>query len=321
MKRIIKLIKNRSDIGAGTRGSDLGIDAIEIAAINKGSKYFITYPFVDVPTRNSSIYQNDNHPFGKHIRQIYEQCKQVASTVEDSLLGGSFPLVFSGDHSSAMGTISGIKSAYPDKKLGVIWVDAHADIHSPYTTPSGNMHGMPLAAMLNEDNSSCKINEIDSSTEVFWNKLKRIAGPAPKVQAQDLIYFGVRDTEVPEDLLIERLGIKNYRVEEIRERGIDECVSEALSSLQGCDMIYISFDVDSMDSELISDGTGTPVPKGFMSKEIILILEHILRSDKVSCLEIVEVNPLLDNKGNKMAEVAFDILERITPLIEYKSSG
>lgn len=319
MKKMIELIKNRSDIGAGTRGSDLGIDAIEIAAINKGSQYFINYPFVDVPTRNSSIYQNDNHPFGKHIQQIYEQCKQVASTVEDSLSAGNFPLVFSGDHSSAMGTISGIKSAHPDKKLGVIWVDAHADIHSPYTTPSGNMHGMPLAAMLNEDNLSCKINEIDQSTQEFWNKLKRIAGPAEKIQPANLIYFGVRDTEEPEDLLIERFGIKNYRVEEIRQRGIGDCVAEALLGLQDCDMIYISFDVDSMDSELISDGTGTPVPKGFMPKEIVLILEEIIRSKKVTCLEIVEVNPLLDNKGNKMAEVAFDILERITPLIELKS--
>ncbi|MDR6734580.1 arginase [Sphingobacterium sp. 2149] len=321
MERMIELIKNRSDIGAGTRGSDLGIDAIEIAAINKGSQYFINYPFVDVPTRNSSIYQNDHHPFGKHIQQIYEQCKQVASTVEDSLSSGNFPLVFSGDHSSAMGTISGIKSAYPDRKLGVIWVDAHADIHSPYTTPSGNMHGMPLAAMLDEDNMQCKINQIDQSTEEFWNKLKRIAGPAGKIASSHLIYFGVRDTEEPEDILIDRLGIKNYRVEDIRQRGIKGCVAESLTCLGDCDMIYVSFDVDSMDSELISDGTGTPVPKGFLPQEIVVILEEIIRSGKVVCFEIVEVNPLLDNKGNKMAEVAFDILERITPLIELKSGN
>ncbi|WP_343540008.1 arginase [Sphingobacterium thalpophilum] len=319
MKKMIELIKNRSDIGAGTRGSDLGIDAIEIAAINKGSQYFINYPFVDVPTRNNSIYQNDNHPFGKHIQQIYEQCKQVASTVEDSLSAGNFPLVFSGDHSSAMGTISGIKSAYPDRTLGVIWVDAHADIHSPYTTPSGNMHGMPLAAMLNEDNLSCSINEIDQSTQELWNKLKRIAGPVGKIKADHLIYFGVRDTEEPEDIVINRLEIKNYRVEETRQRGIKPCVAEAMERLRDCDMLYISFDVDSMDSELISDGTGTPVPKGFLPKEIVLILEYIIRSEKVVCFEIVEVNPLLDNKGNKMAEVAFSILEHITPLIELKS--
>ncbi len=108
-------------------------------------------------------------------------------------------------------------------------------------------------------------------------------------------------------------------MEDTRQRGIETCVDETLKMLKDCDMIYISFDVDSMDSELISDGTGTPVPKGFLPREIVLILEGIIRSGKVACFEIVEVNPLLDNKGNKMAEVAFDILERITPLIELKS--
>lgn len=316
MKKPIELIKNRSDIGAGTRGSDLGIDAIEIAAINKGSYFFRDYPSVDVQTRNDSIYEDDVDPFGKHIQQIYQQCKLVASIVEDSLLQGHFPLVFSGDHSSAMGTISGIKSAFSEKTLGVVWIDAHADIHSPFTTPSGNMHGMPLAAVMHIDNLECQLNDVDNSTQVYWNKLKRIGIADAKLKPEHLIYFAVRDTEEPEDNLMNRLQIKNYRVEEVRETGLHSCVQDALQRLQACDIIYISFDVDSMDSELIADGTGTPVPRGFVPSEIVQLLCKLFASRKVICLELVEVNPLLDKQGNRMAEVAFDILEQLVPVIE-----
>ncbi|WP_293915853.1 MULTISPECIES: arginase [unclassified Sphingobacterium] len=316
MKRSIELIKNRSDIGAGTRGSDLGIDAIEIAAINKGSLFFRKYPFVDVQTRNDSIYENDLNPFGKHIKQVYQQCKQVASIVEDSILKENFPLVFSGDHSSAIGTISGIKAALPDKRLGVIWIDAHADIHSPYTTPSGNLHGMPIAAVLQEDNLLCRINEVDSHTQTYWEKLKHVGTAEAKLVAEDLVYFGVRDTEKPEDMLIERLGIKNYQVGEVRVKNVEQCITEVFEQLKNCDIIYVSFDVDSMDSEKISEGTGTPVPEGFFPFEVTLLLQELMRSEKVVCMEVVEVNPLLDHHGNRMAEVTFDILEKVVTVIE-----
>ncbi|SKC05365.1 arginase [Sphingobacterium nematocida] len=310
MQTSIEIIKNRSDIGAGTRGADLGIDAMEIAAINKGSDFFHRYPFVDVRTRNESVYENDQHPYAKYIPYVYEQCEEVATMVGNCLSRNRFPLVFSGDHSSAMGTISGIKSQFPEKTLGVIWIDAHADIHSPYTTPSGNMHGMPLGAMLAEDNLKCAINEPDEETKTYWNKLKNLKFPGPKIQPEQLVYFGVRDTEYPEDSLIAGLGIRNFMVAEVRERGIEVCIQEALQRLSECDILYLSFDVDSMDSELISDGTGTPVPRGFFPHEISTLLRGLSDSGKVHCLEIVEVNPLLDSQGNKMAEVTFDILEK-----------
>ncbi|AIM36312.1 arginase [Sphingobacterium sp. SG20118] len=316
MKRSIKIIKNRSDIGAGTRGSDLGIDAIEIAAINKGSQYFHDYPFVDVKTRNDAIYDRTLYPFAKRIKQVLKQCREVASVVEKTLEDDHFPLVFSGDHSSAIGTISGIKAAFPHKTLGIIWIDAHADIHSPYTTPSGNMHGMPLAATMDEDNLSCAVNAIDEDTKKYWHKLKEIGGKVGKFKSKNLVYFGVRDTEEPEDILMRELEVKNYTVDEVRNKTVSCCVIEVLQKLENCDMIYVSFDVDSMDSELISNGTGTPVPKGFFPTEIVALLEGILSAKKVVCFEIVEVNPLLDNKGNKAAEVAFDILEKVTKSIE-----
>jgi len=310
--RTIKLVKNRSDIGAGTRGSDMGIDAIEIAAINKGSDYFNSFPFVDVETHNESIYDKDRNTFAKRIGQVLQQCTRLAETVKQTLAIGHFPLVFSGDHSSALGTISGVKAAYPDQTLGVVWIDAHADLHSPYTSPSGNIHGMPLAAALANDNPACHINEVSGETLTHWDRMKAIGTPAPKLKPEHLVYFGVRDTEHAEDWLMEQEAIRNYRVDEVRYRGLATCVEEALHRLSACNLIYISFDVDSMDCDLISDGTGTPVAKGFDQYEIIEIINRIIDSGKVACLEVAEVNPLLDNKGNKMAETAFEVLEAVT---------
>ncbi len=307
-----KIIKNRSDIGAGTRGSDMGIDAIEIAAINSGNNYFTLFPHVDVDTHNETVYNKVKNNFAKRITHVREQCERVSNSVSKTLNEGFFPIVLSGDHSSALGTISGIKANYPDKRLGVIWVDAHADLHSPYTSPSGNIHGMPLAAGLGEDNTNFQINEVKDRTEEEWVKMKNIGVNGPKILPNDLIFFGVRDTEEPEDQLMEALSIRNYMVHEIRYRGLKKCLDEAIQQLNACDILYVSFDVDSLDCDLISKGTGTPVSKGFDTQEAISIIRSLIETKKVVCLEVTEVNPLLDNKGNKMAETAFEVLDAIT---------
>jgi len=312
MKKQIKIIKNRSDIGAGTRGSDMGIDAIEIAAINNKNDYFSLFDFEDVDTENESIYNKVNNPFGKRINFVLNQCTRLSNVVKKTIENNEFPLVLSGDHSSALGTISGIKAANPSKRLGVVWIDAHADIHSPYTSPSGNIHGMPLAAAIADDNLDYQVNKVTDEVKTCWNAMKNIGVEGVKVIADDVVYFGVRDTEEPEDKQIEKLGIKNYMVDEVRYRGLETCVHEALETLSNCDLIYISFDVDSMDCDLISYGTGTPVPKGFDQFEIIAIINQIIASKKVAALEFVEVNPLLDLKGNKMAETAFEVLDAVT---------
>ncbi|WP_348811639.1 arginase [Flavobacterium maritimum] len=312
MERVIKLIKNRSDIGAGTRGSDLGIDAVEIAAINQNSDYFNQFEFDDVKTHNESIYNKDHNSFAKRIEHVLEQCTRVSYSVKKNLEANYFPIVLSGDHSSALGTISGIKAAHPERTLGVIWIDAHADLHSPYTSPSGNIHGMPLSAVIADDNLDCQINQVAQETQKHWEGMKNVGYPGAKVLPENLVYFGVRDTEEAEDKQIEKLKIKNYQVAEVRYRGLKKCVSEALSKLSHCDSLYISFDVDSMDCDMISYGTGTPVPKGFDQYEIIAIINQIIETKKVVCIEFVEINPLLDTKGNKMAETAFEVLEAIT---------
>lgn len=311
----IKIIKNRSDIGAGTRGSDMGIDAIEIAAINANSNYFTRFPSTDVPTDNESVYNKVKTTFAKRITHVVEQCTRVASTIQQSLQGQLFPVILSGDHSSALGSISGIKAHYPNKRLGVIWIDAHADLHSPYTSPSGNVHGMPLAAALGIDNLENQINEVSENTQHQWEEMKNIGIDGSKLQAQDLIFFGVRDTELPEDNIIEDYGIRNYTVHEIRYRGMESCLQECINQLSECDVLYISFDVDSLDCDLISKGTGTPVSKGFDHHEVIDIINLLVATKKVVCLEVTEVNPLLDNKGNKMAETAFKVLNAVTKAI------
>ncbi len=312
----IKLIKNRSDIGAGTRGSDMGVDAIEIAAINKNSNYFDSYEFEDVITENESIYNKGNNSFAKRIDSVFNQCKRLSNHVKVNLQEGKFPIVLSGDHSSALGTISGVKAAYPTQRVGVVWIDAHGDLHSPYTSPSGNIHGMPLSAAIADDNLDCQINDVDRETAELWERMKNIGLPGQKVLPEDIVFFGVRDTEEPEDKQMEKHGIKNYMVAEVRHRGLELCVNEALDKLSDCDVIYVSFDVDAMDCDMISYGTGTPVPKGFDQYEIISIINNLLASNKVACVEFVEVNPLLDLKGNKMAETAFEVLQEVTKAVE-----
>jgi arginase len=311
----IKLIKNRSDIGAGTRGSDMGIDALEIAAINSGNDYFNRHAYEDVETHNETIYQKNTNNFAKRIEHVVQQCERVAKAVSGNLIVGNYPIVLSGDHSSALGTISGLKSANPQARIGVIWLDAHTDIHSPFTSPSGNIHGMPLAAALGLDNLQYQINQPDEATLLQWYKMKNIGIDGPKILPQDLIYFGIRDYEEAEEKVINDQKIKFFKVEELRFKGLENCVQEAIQLLSNCDLIYISFDVDSMDCDRISYGTGTPVPAGFNPEEVIQIIQLFQATGKVKCIELTEINPLLDNKGNKMAETAFEVLDKVSNTI------
>ena len=308
---IIKLLKNRSDIGAGTRGSDMGIDALEIAAINAENDFFHRHLFGDIPTHNETIYQKNTNSFAKRIDHVVQQCKRVCAYVSSTLENNYFPIVLSGDHSSALGVISGIKKAYPDKQLGVVWIDAHADLHSPFTSPSGNIHGMPLAAAMRLDNLDSAVNDVSEETVASWNALKNIGLPEPKFSSDHLVFFGLRDYESAEESIINQQSILHYKVDEIRSEGLAYCVNQAIQKLEGVDLIFISFDVDSLDCDQISYGTGTPVKSGFSADEVLAIMELFISTGKVVCLEVAEINPLLDNKGNKMAETAFDILAKL----------
>jgi arginase len=306
-----KLVLLRSELGAGTRGASLGVDALKIAAIDLESSYFRKYDSIDIEDENWMLLEKVHHKYAKRIRglvKIYERLsKAIAKNLKKT---NTFPIILAGDHSTAGGTIAGIKMAFPDARVGVIWIDAHADIHSPYTTPSGNLHGMPLATALAEDNLEVQTNELDEKTEELWEKLKNIGGITPKITYDDLIYIGVRDTEAQEDYLLERHGVRNITTRELRQIGVEEVVEIVNDRLKDCSKIYISFDVDSLDPK-ISVGTGTPVPQGLRIKEARELLQSLCRDERVCCLEFVEINPTLDTE-NAMAETAFKLLEAAT---------
>lgn len=314
--RNIKLVEVRSEIAAGTRGASLGIDALKIASLDKTSDFFTKFEPVHVQDANNFLFKGNKYPHAKYIDGVYHVLKNVYSTIETLRLEKMFPIILAGDHSTAAGTIMGIKAAHPEKRLGVIWIDAHADLHTPFTTPSGNMHGMPLAMCIQTDNLDCKVNEPSEDTLLFWNKIKVIGGDFPKVNPEDIVFISVRDTEEPEDFLIEKYGIKNFQTAEVRSKGVAQIAKEALEILKDCDQIYISFDVDSLDSS-ISVGTGTPVPNGLTVEEALQLNAALIKDKRVCCWEIVEVNPTLDTE-NLMAENAFDILEATTEsLVEH----
>jgi arginase len=311
MIKPIKLIEVKSEIGAGTRGASLGVEAIKIAALDFGSPFFKKFKSVEIKTENQLLLEPVVHDYAKRIKGIHTLNERIANELKTTITKeNAIPIVLAGDHSSAIGTIAGLKMAYPGKRLGVIWIDAHADIHSPFTTPSGNMHGMPIACSLGEDNKEKQINKLDDETSEFWEKLKNLGGICPKINYQDLVYIALRDFEAPEDFLIKRNKVRVFTLQEIRKKAVERVAIESLNYLDACDIIYVSFDVDSMDSR-ISSGTGTPVPNGITEKEAGNLIYYIMRSKKIACFEMVEINPTLD-KENLMAENAFEILQKAT---------
>lgn len=311
MERNVVFVKIKSEIAAGTRGSSLGTDAMEIAAINDQNTLFKDIQSHSLPDENDSLHLPVDTPHAIRGEYLVKVLNTLMNGVSDQLSNNNFPIVLSGDHSNAAGTIAGIKKANPDKRIGVVWVDAHGDLHTPYTTPSGNMHGMPVAMSLGEDNQKNARNELSEKEQLIWEQCKNLGGIQPKIKPEDIVFFAVRSTEAPEDNLMAYKGIKNYTVAELRYRGLENCLTEAKEQLQACDLIYISFDVDSMDCDLISYGTGTPVQKGLDREEAERILQFFYNDIRCASIEFVEINPLLDNKANKMAETAYSILKQL----------
>jgi len=304
----IKLIEVPSEIGAGTRGASLGIDAIKIAALDFMSNFFVHFPSEKIPAENKLLFEPIESPYAKRIKGVMAMYDKVSKAVADSLKNNFFPVVLSGDHSTAGATIAGIRLAKPQARLGVIWIDAHADLHTPYTTPSGNMHGTPLATAINEDNSDCAVHELDENTRKSWDYLKQIGKTAPKVLPEDVVFIALRDFEREEKYLIDKYGMKVITTGEVRRKGPENVVRSVIRHLADCTDIYVSFDVDSLDSS-ISRGTGTPVGNGLREREAEDLISKFMQMRKICCFEIAEVNPTLD-KENLMAEIAFNILQR-----------
>ena len=304
----IKLIEVPNEIGAGTRGASLGIDAMKIAALDFMSNFFVHFPSEKIPTENNSLFEPISTPYAKRINALHTLYERISKSVMDTMKSNLFPVVLSGDHSTAGATIAGIKMAKPKSKLGVIWIDAHADLHTPFTTPSGNMHGMPLAISIAEDNLESSMHDVDSDTKAIWDSLKKIGDIQPKILPEDIVFISLRDFEKEEKHLIDKHNIKVITTAEVRRIGAENVIRKVMRYLGDCTDIYVSFDVDSLDSS-ISKGTGTPVQNGLKEREAEDMISKLMQSRKICCFEITEVNPTLDNE-NMMAEIAFSVLQR-----------
>lgn len=312
MPKKLQFLSVMSELGAGTRGASLGFQAIRIASLKYDPDFFPKYPVKKVKNENDLIFKKKTAKFGKRLDGIARMYREIQMDVSKTLNENKFPVVFSGDHSNAGGTIAGIKAAYPTKRLGVIWVDAHGDLHSPYTSPTGNVHGMPLGTALHEDNLENKNNDPAEETIWYWNEMK---GPNQRVRHSDLFFIGLRDLEKPEINLMAKHNIPNVTVDQLREMGVKAVAEKALSHLKDCEIIYISFDVDSMDPS-VSRGTGTPVEHGLTEDEARELLLNLVEDERLCCFETTEVNPLLDDKGNSMAEAAFRVVKPVIEKIE-----
>ena len=281
------------DLGADRRGVDMGPSALRIANL-KGKLEHLGYEVAD----SGDIFiqnverQKITHPRLKYVNEILRTSKILAGKVEKVLEKKQFPICLGGDHSMALGTIAGISSFCKKNKLklGVIWIDAHADMNTDETSPSGNIHGMPMAAALGLGNE----------------KLVNFYGFAPKVKAENCALIGVRSIDHQERMNIKKAGLPVFTMTDIDKLGIHRIISRILKQFrEKVDHIHVSFDLDSVDPD-IAPGVGTPVPGGLSYREAHLLMESIADCGCMSSLEISEVNPILDRK-NRSAEFAADL--------------
>lgn len=324
----VTLVEVDCDFGAGIPGAGSGIELLKNAMQRQHDLSQLSASLIEeihgehrTSAHADGIVATRATPHARHIETISKVMHDAAGLVAKTLEQGRFPLVLAGDHSTAASTIAGIRRAHPQQRLGVIWIDAHADIHSPFTTPSGNMHGMPLAIASKHDNLSEAINDPDATTRSLWNNLQQLHGlSSPAISLNDLIYVGVRDTEAAEDITLAKHEIPVISTAALRHDGAKYAAKQCLSYLSEVDLIYVSLDVDALDST-ICKGTGTPVPGGLWAHEAMLLIKTLLTDPRVCCWEICEINPHLDVL-NTLAEVSLSLYraglevlaERLTPI-------
>ncbi|WP_164518170.1 arginase [Pseudoalteromonas rubra] len=289
------------DLGAPQSGAALGGRAL-LSELEGKVNVYRTINTAALPTRQSDTKE------AHYLGEINECLDEISISVQEYFNNNLKSLsIIAGDHSTACGSIAGLRKAFPEKKIGVVWIDAHADIHSPYTTPSGNVHGMPVAAAAGKDHIHRAINTLDANTITLWNRTKEICGQS--IELNNLVYIGIRDLEQEEWDILEEEKIKYYSASEVNTQGARDTALDTLSYLSDCDILYVSFDIDSLDSEYVP-GTGTPVDGGLRTEQAKEILSIIHESNKVKLFEVVEINPLLDDK-NETAKCIADILSGI----------
>ncbi|MCC6720989.1 MAG: arginase [Bacteroidia bacterium] len=311
MKHNLEIFLLSSEFGCGRRGASLGPSAVMLEDFDRNGTFFKNNKVEIINSEIEKIENGDNSKWAKNIDNIIKYGNNALIKIEKSLDNGKFPVIFSGDHSNAIATISAFKNKYYNKNIGVIWIDAHADLHSPYTTPSGNIHGMALGALLGDVYCSSKKNEINNEDFIAWKKLIELGDKKihPKIYPSDLVYIDIRELEEAEWTDIRDNNIKYFEPDEIREKTPELIAKETLKYLANCDLIYVSFDVDSL-SPSISKGTGTSSEGGIMLEDAICMLKIFMESSKTAGIEFTEINPLADTE-NKMAKAVLKIIDAI----------
>jgi arginase len=286
--RKVAIIGAALDLGAGRRGVDMGPSAIRYADLDDRLRELgiECEDWGNVETAVAEATASGN-PQARFLAQIKETCERIARAVARAVEEGRTPIVLGGDHSIALGTLGGLASVYGPG--GVIWLDAHGDLNTPATSPSGNVHGMPLAAALGRD------------PESFASE----AWPLPVVLAEHVVLIGVRSLDEGEREFVRESGIGIYTMSELDRRGIEPVMREALERVKGAAFVHVSLDMDVVDPEM-TPGVGTPVRGGLSYREAHLALELVAESELMTSLEIVEVNPILD-RGNETATLAVEL--------------
>ncbi|MDA8895877.1 arginase [Bacteroidia bacterium] len=311
MRKNIVIIESASENGAGKRGASLGPSALALESRAQGLCLFDDIEWTQSLEFNDFYNPNNENQHAKNAKSVYKAQDALCTHTEKVVKSGHFPLVLTGDHSNAIGAFSGLKNAFPDKRIGAIWVDAHYDLHSPYTSPSGNIHGMPLNALIGDDNREQECNEVSEFNKGYWENIKAIGSKqiSPKISPKDIVFIQVRDFEKPEEHMAKKHNIRSFFPSEVSSKGITAVLEETLDYLSSCDMIYVSFDVDCQDTS-ISVGTGTPVHNGLNSEESQIVFDQLFNHPKVAAFEITEINPLLDTE-NKMAKAVLKLLSGV----------
>jgi arginase len=229
----------------------------------------------------------------KHLAAVKSVCEEVSERAAAIVSEGMFPIFLGGDHSIAIGTVSGIARSASGERTGVIWVDAHADFNTPATSPSGNIHGMPLATLTGRGHPD----------------LVEIGSPGASVRTEDVVTIGLRSVDVEEKRLLREAGVRVYTMKDIDAYGAARVVRSAIKGLTDVDRVHLSLDLDAVDPE-VAPGVGTPVRGGLTYREAHLLMELVNEAGIISSLDVVEVNPILDVK-NGTATIAVELVESL----------
>ena len=292
--KAINIIGVPLDLGAGRRGVDMGPSAMRVADLNKK---LATLGYSVEDAGNVPVTIPETQHFGDHqskfLKEIIQVCEHLAGLVEKTLAEDFLPIVLGGDHSIAIGTLGGVARYYQriQQNIGLIWFDAHADFNTPETSPSGNVHGMPLSAVVG----------------VGPQDLTHLYGICPKIKPQNAVLVGVRDIDTPEKELLTSSAVRVFTMRDIDERGMRSVVEEAIRiATQHTAGLAVSWDMDFLDPSY-APGVGTPAKGGASYREAHLAMEMIADTNRLLSLELVEVNPVLDHM-NTTASLGVELI-------------